>query len=136
LLDEAGLVAALEHYLDLIQQRSGIEIHLEVGPEVSGNSPAVSIVAFRVVQEAVNNALKHSGASRIEVSLQAENEDLCLLISDNGSGFDPSEVRQRVQRGEHLGLLGMGERVDAVGGTFEIDSTPGQGSRITARIPR
>jgi signal transduction histidine kinase/ligand-binding sensor domain-containing protein len=136
LLDEAGLVPALRHYLDQMQQRSGISIPLEVGPGVAGNEPAVRTVVFRVVQEAVNNALRHASASEIKVILRLEENHLCVTVEDNGRGFDPNLTQQRIRRGEHLGLLGMVERVHGVGGEFDVTASPGKGSRIEVRIPR
>ena len=136
LLDEAGLAAALEVYLDQMEDRSGTTIRLSVASDVSGNPPEVRIIAFRVVQEAVNNALKHAGANQIEVTLWVENGSLWIRISDDGRGFNQDEIDQRVRRGEHLGLLGMGERLDAVGGTIKVESSPGKGSKIEVSIPR
>jgi signal transduction histidine kinase len=93
-------------------------------------------VAFRVVQEAVTNALRHAAASEIRVSLRLDGEHLAVTIEDNGSGFDPHETQRRIRRGEHLGLLGLTERVHGAGGEIEVSASPGSGSRISVRIPR
>ena len=90
---------------------------------------------FRVIQEAVSNALRHAHASTIRVALRDDSGALSVLVEDDGVGFDPEAVSQRVRRGEHLGMLGMTERVRSVGGTIEFDSRPGAGSRIRIRIP-
>jgi signal transduction histidine kinase len=90
---------------------------------------------FRVVQEAVSNALRHAGAALIRVTLRDEPDALRLVVEDDGVGFDPEVVSQRVKRGEHLGLLGMTERVRNAGGTIDLDSRPGAGSRIEVRVP-
>ncbi len=90
---------------------------------------------FRVVQEAVSNALRHARATLIRVTLRAEPDALRLVIEDDGVGFDPEAVSQRVKRGEHLGLLGMTERVRNAGGTIELDSRPGAGSRLEVTVP-
>jgi signal transduction histidine kinase len=87
------------------------------------------------VQEAVNNALRHAQASQIRVKLREEDGSLLILVEDDGVGFDREAVAQRAKRGEHLGLLGMTERVRSAGGTMVLDSTPGNGSRIEVRLP-
>ena len=88
-----------------------------------------------MVQEAVSNALRHAGAALIRVTLRDEPDALRLVIEDDGVGFDPEAVSQRVKRGEHLGLLGMTERVRNAGGTIELDSRPGAGSRLEFTVP-
>jgi signal transduction histidine kinase len=102
-------------------------------PNEPGHAPTV---VFRVAQEAVNNALRHARARRITVSLARRAGGLDLVVSDDGIGFDPETARHSASTGEHLGLLGMNERVRAAGGTLEIDATPGRGCRITAWVPQ
>jgi len=135
LLDEAGLVPALDHYLKSLAGRSGIGIEFEASPATAGVPPGLNTTVFRLVQEAINNALRHAHATVIRVALQDEPAAMRLLIEDNGVGFDPGAVNQRVKRGEHLGLLGMTERVNNAGGTIRLESHPGAGSRIEVRIP-
>jgi len=135
LLDEAGLVPALDHHLKSLAERSGLSIELDAAPEVSRAPPGLNTTVFRVVQEAVSNALRHARATLIRVTLRAESDALRLVIEDDGVGFDPEAVGQRVKRGEHLGLLGMTERVRNAGGTIELDSRPGAGSRIEVTVP-
>jgi signal transduction histidine kinase/ligand-binding sensor domain-containing protein len=135
LLDEAGLVPALEHHLKSAADRSGVNITLHAGPGVSDAPRGLNTTVFRVVQEAVSNALRHAQAASIRVALDAESSRLGVVIEDNGVGFDQAAVAQRVKRGEHLGLLGMTERVLHAGGTIHLDSRPGAGSRITVSLP-
>ena len=135
LLDEAGLVPALDHHLKSLAERSGLSIELDAAPEVAGAPPGLNTTVFRVVQEAVSNALRHARATLIRVTLRAESDALQLVIEDDGVGFDPEAVSQRVKRGEHLGLLGMTERVRNAGGTIELDSRPGAGSRLEVTVP-
>ena len=92
-------------------------------------------MVFRACQEAVSNSLRHSGASRISVSLSIEGEHLVVVTEDDGGGFDVAEARVRAMRGEHLGLLGLDERVNAVGGTVRLESGQGAGTRLRIRIP-
>jgi signal transduction histidine kinase len=135
LLDEAGLVPALEHHLRSAAERSGLEFRIEAGPGVAGTPGALDTTVFRIVQEAVSNALRHSGAKHLRVALDARAGVFELRVEDDGVGFDPAVVGQRMKRGEHLGLLGMTERVRNAGGTIVFDSRPGGGSRITVRLP-
>lgn len=135
LLDEAGLVAALDHHLKSLATRSGVRIDFEAPGNLAELSPALNLTIFRVVQEAVNNALRHAQAAKIHVTIREEPDVLTLSIEDDGVGFDPDAVALRAKRGEHLGLLGMTERVHSAGGTIELDSRPGGGSRIHVRIP-
>ena len=135
LLDEAGLVPALEHFLQSLAGRCGISIDFEASPAAAGIPPGLNTTVFRVAQEAISNALRHAHATMIRVALQDEPGSMHLVIEDDGVGFDPGAVKQRVMRGEHLGLLGMSERVKNAGGTITLESRPGAGSRIEVRIP-
>jgi signal transduction histidine kinase/ligand-binding sensor domain-containing protein len=135
LLDEAGLVPALDHHLKSLAGRCGIRIDFEASPAAADIPATLNTTVFRVVQEAVCNALRHARAAVIGVALQGEPGSMRLLIEDDGVGFDPEAVQQRAKRGEHLGLLGMTERVRNAGGTITLDSQPGAGSRIAVRIP-
>jgi signal transduction histidine kinase/ligand-binding sensor domain-containing protein len=136
LLDELGLAAALKQFLNELAEHTGMPIEFKCEPGVTGNPAEIRTAVFRVVQEAVNNALRHAGASRICVEL-ARDEDgaLRVRIDDDGSGFDPDSIRHKIHRGDHLGLLGMEERIRGLGGEFKIVTAPGHGCSIEARIP-
>jgi signal transduction histidine kinase/ligand-binding sensor domain-containing protein len=135
LLDEAGLVPAIDQYLKSMAERSGIRIEFDAAPGVARTPPGLNTTAFRLVQEAVGNALRHARASVIRVTLRDESDALRLVVEDDGVGFDPTGVTRSARRGAHLGLLGMTERVRSAGGTIEFESRPGAGSRIAARVP-
>ena len=135
LLDEAGLVPALDHHLKSLARRSGLTIEFDAAPGVASIPRELNTTVFRVVQEAVSNALRHARAATIRVTLRDEPDALRLTIEDDGVGFDLEAVTQRIKRGEHLGLLGMTERVRSAGGMITLDSRPGGGSRIDVRIP-
>lgn len=135
LLDEAGLVPALEYYLDALEKRAGIPIELDAQGVATGSRVEIKTTVFRVIQEAVNNALRHASATRIHVKLCTEDGLMKVIIKDDGCGFDSAAINKRIRRGEHLGLLGMHERVLGVGGIFELDSKPGHGSAVRAEIP-
>jgi signal transduction histidine kinase len=135
LLDEAGLVPALQHHLQTAAGRSGVRIDLDAGPGVAEAPAGLNTTVFRIVQEAVSNALRHATPQSIRVALQSGPGTLQVVIEDDGVGFDPVAVGPRVKRGEHLGLLGMTERVRNAGGTIEFLARPGGGSRIEVRLP-
>jgi two-component system sensor histidine kinase UhpB len=135
LLDELGLVAALRGYAEGQSVRTGVAIVVEANAEAEPLRPETAIAAFRIVQQAVHNTLAHAAAQRIIVSVRGDSERLLLSVRDDGRGFDVAEALQRAAMGRHLGLLGMRERVEALGGTLEIESAPGQGTEIRARVP-
>jgi signal transduction histidine kinase len=124
-----GLVAAL-HALPHELSASDIDIvftHDAVPPSLS---PDLTLCLFRVVQEALQNAIKYSGARQVSVHLSGGSEGLALTIVDDGVGFDVDAAW-----GKGLGLISMGERLEAVGGTLEIHSKPGAGTRLEVRVP-
>jgi signal transduction histidine kinase/ligand-binding sensor domain-containing protein len=135
LLDDAGLVPALASELKNVSAQTGVPVELDVIGEIPPLSEAVGTVAFRTCQEAVSNSLRHSGASRVCVSLMLQDDTLVLVIEDDGYGFDVDEARKRAMRGEHLGLLGLDERVNSVGGTVRLESEPQAGTMLKIRIP-
>jgi len=133
LLDELGLVPALSGYLESQARRAGIEI--EVLGTAKGLPPELEITAFRVVQEAVNNVIRHAEATRATVTVGNRNGELELSVKDDGHGFDVDDTLERATGGTALGLLGMQERVRALGGKIEIDSAPGRGTEIRVHMP-
>jgi protein-histidine pros-kinase len=91
----------------------------------------VALALFRVMQEALTNAMTHSAARKVSVSLDGNEDEIRLEVSDDGAGFDPDEAT----KGHGLGLIGMRERLMAVGGDCTINSRRGAGTRILARVP-
>ncbi len=135
LLDEMGLAAALRGYLEATAQRSGIEVAVEAAEAPAGIPAEIEITAFRVVQEAVTNVLRHARASRIEVSLTHDSSWLEVSVRDDGRGFDVESALERGAGGHHLGLLGIRERVESLGGTVDLRSAPGVGTSVRVRVP-
>ena len=115
--------------------RSGTRIELDIAPGVARTPHGLNTTVFRLVQEAVGNALRHARATVVRVTLRDEDGSLRLIVEDDGIGFDPAAVSSSARRGANLGLLGMTERVRSAGGTIEFESRPGAGARIIARIP-
>jgi signal transduction histidine kinase len=134
MLDDLGLVPALQFQLEDFLRRSGIASEF-VEQDVADRLPdAVKTCVYRVIQEALHNAEKHSAATRVRVKVQQLPDFLVAEVEDNGRGF---EVKQGTvaRHGGGLGLLGIRERVAAACGSVVIDSAPGSGTRISIRIP-
>ena len=128
MLDDLGLVPALEWYAREMSQREGFEVEVRSENVPEKLPDEVSLCIYRVVQEAVNNAQRHARATHVLVELSALGGAIRATIADNGSGFDP-------QRFRGMGLVGMDERVKRLGGALTIDSRPGAGATIRVQIP-
>jgi len=128
-------VASLRGYAEGQSMRTGVAIGVEANAGAETLRPETAIAAFRIVQESVNNTVRHAAARHITVSVRTDSNRLLLSVRDDGQGFDVAEALHRAATGRHLGLLGMRERVEALGGRLEIDSAPGQGTEIRASVP-
>ena len=128
MLDDLGLVAALEWQGREISRRSQMEVAVE-SANVSDDLPdEYKICVYRLVQEALNNAVRHSRARNAKVRVVGSAAGIEIEVSDDGQGFDP-------QRGRGLGILGMEERVKRLGGSLAVKSAPGQGTVLKAELP-
>ena len=136
LLDDLGLVVALRWYLERQTRNLGIPAKFVSGSldEDDRFSSELETACFRIVQEGVTNIVRHARATRISVRLERVVSDLILLITDDGAGFDARMLRSGSGTAT-LGLRGMEERAQAVGGTITIDSAPALGTEICARFP-
>ena len=134
LLDDLGLIPALHSFMKGLTKRTGIRIHFATFAAVEKLDGDKRTVLYRVAQEALTNVAKHAEASLVTVGIQREQGVVLLQIHDNGKSFDVERalLAKKITR---LGLLGMRERVEMVGGRFEIESTPRRGTTIRARIP-
>jgi signal transduction histidine kinase len=94
------------------------------------------LACFRVLQEALTNVARHAHASRVRVELRRTASEIVLRVEDDGVGFDVVGVRRRRAARPSLGLTGMSERMSTIGGSIELTSSPGCGTRIVARLPR
>jgi signal transduction histidine kinase len=132
-LDTAGLVPAVENLVEDLQQvyAPRLEFHLDGTP--CRFSPEVEIGVYRIIQEALHNALKHSDAASVEINTRFLNGMLQIRVSDDGKGF-PLEEASSIY-GKKAGLIGMRERARSLGGTLSISSVPGRGTLVTAEIP-
>ena len=128
-LDDLGLAAAID---DLCQQErpGGPAIDACIAPAADAIPESLQTTVYRVVQESLGNACRHSGADRVQVAVRLDGDAVEVIVADNGRGFD-----QRMDGNTGFGLLGMGERVRLAGGEFTIDTSPGAGTRVRARLP-
>ena len=133
-LDDLGLIPALHSFAKLFSKRTRIHIHLKVFAGVEQLDIAKRTVFFRVAQEALNNVARHAKAGRVEVSIQKVTDGICMKIKDDGKSFDVAGVLNAKGR-KRLGLLGMRERLEMVGGHFGVESVQGQGTTVIAQIP-
>lgn len=130
MLDDLGLIPALKWYCERQARRAGVAIDLALDAIDLKASPQLESACYRIVQEAVTNALRHAGARRIGVTLRREDGYLAIEIADDGGGFDTAAARRRSLAGESGGLLGMEERAELLGGRLSMDSAPGAGTRV------
>lgn len=135
LLDEMGWEPAIESLCDSFSQRTDLPVKFEYDGEPLRLAPEVELTAYRVVQEALTNAARHAAANQATVRAELTEDALCLLIEDDGQGFDMEALQHTDKPNHGLGLLSMRERVDSVGGEIEIYSEPGCGTRVTVRLP-
>jgi signal transduction histidine kinase len=129
-LTQEGLVGALRHRLEAVERRAGVETQLVVEKPLE-MPPSVEASLYGIAQEALNNVLKHSAATRVTVRLGTDEDDLRLEVTDNGQGFDLGALGH--QGG--IGLASIQERVDNVGGSLQIFSKPAQGTSIKVVVP-
>lgn len=135
LLDDLGLSAALRWYLDRQGERAGFSVRLEGEIPGSRLPPEIETACYRIIQEAVTNVARHARARNVTVALALANGGLEAVVRDDGVGFDVPGARARAAAGGSFGLLGMEERVSLIGGRLQVDSAPGQGTRLWVRMP-
>jgi signal transduction histidine kinase len=134
-LDDLGLIPALHGFLKSFREQTGIQVSLSVFAGVEQMKKDKQTTFFRVAQEALANVARHAHASRAEVKIGKLEGAVCMRIRDNGTGFQ-LQRRLRAKKRKQLGILGMRERLEMVGGEFTIISAPGKGTTILAKIPQ
>ncbi len=135
-LDDMGLRTAVESYLSIWSFRTKIPVDFECrNQESRGMSSEISTALYRVLQEALTNVAKHSQAKRVSVILEFGEHQALAIVEDQGVGFQTETKPITPDARLHLGLLGMRERLEAVGGSFEIESALGSGTTVFAKVP-
>jgi signal transduction histidine kinase len=133
-LDDLGLIPALHSYMKIFTKDTGIRASLTAFSGLEQLSNVKRTVLYRIAQEALTNVVRHAQASQVDVLIEKRKDHVMLRIKDDGKSFDLQRVEQ-AGKGKRLGLLGMRERAVMVGGTFEIESAPGQGTTIHVLVP-
>jgi signal transduction histidine kinase len=129
-------MTTLKYHLDEFErQYEGIKIDSVFSVIETRMPPEIELVIFRVCQESLNNIVKHAKASNVVLNLLLEDGILSLCIEDDGQGFDLEELKSMGAKRSGIGLLGMRERVAALGGRLFLNSAPGKGTSIQAKIP-
>jgi signal transduction histidine kinase len=130
---QRDLAEVLQEHADRHQQRYGMSVQLDVSPGLP-IAKGDQITIFRVVQEALQNALRHSRSATTWVRLTRDGRDILAEVWDFGAGFDPEDPT--LLDGRHLGIAGMRERAQLAGGTLAVESEPGAGTHVSLRLPR
>jgi two-component system sensor histidine kinase DegS len=131
MLDDLGLVPTVRRYADAFKEQTGLDIQVTVTGHERRLEPYLEVMLFRAIQELLGNAARHSQATLVKVILDMGEDRIRVSVDDNGRGFDPSSLQQS----NSLGLKLIRERTEMIGGTFEIDSAVGRGSRILFAVP-
>jgi signal transduction histidine kinase len=135
LLDTLGMVPAIRQYAETRLQPLGIDVSIEIKGTVKRFPPDVEAAFFRFIQGAIGNIAQHSKAGNANVVLEFKPEEFLIYISDNGQGFDVSEITDVEESGRGRGLFSMRERIGFLGGTSGIESEIGKGTTVWAKIP-
>ena len=134
-LDDLGLLPALKWLLIALEEQDGIGANTRILGEPRRLPRDAELPLFRIAQEALNNVRKHSHASAVELTLDFRNDSIAMTVADNGSGFDLPPATGDVAASGKLGLIGMQERARLLGGTIDIESKPGEGTKVVVTVP-
>jgi signal transduction histidine kinase len=132
-LDDLGLIPGLLSLFSRFSTQTGVEIDFKhTGIKRKQVTPEIEISAYRILQEALTNVVRHSGVKTASVRLQVEGDILYIQVQDEGKGFD---LQKAMKAEDSMGLLSMVERAEQVGGHLEVETAPGEGAIITCRLP-
>lgn len=134
-LDDLGLVPAMQWYAERFRERSGVALDLDTSEAAQRYPQAVEVALYRVFQESLTNVSRHAEARHVAARLASDTQTIRMEIQDDGRGFDPQSLRHSTATDRGIGVLGMRERVATYGGSFEIESTPGKGTTVRLAIP-
>lgn len=134
-VEDVGLTLAIQKYVQAVVDRTEAPVELRMSRGELRLDTAVEIALFRLVQEALSNAIRHSRAGRIQVTIAFDENSFRVLIEDDGAGFSPPATLQAARQARHLGIATMLERAALLGATVTFDSKPGRGTRVRVRYP-
>jgi signal transduction histidine kinase len=135
MLDHLGLMPAIRWFAKSRLEPQGVRVNIEESDHSCRLVPEVEIALFRVVQEAITNITRHAGARNVRICCDVTSDQAQIKIKDDGIGFDPARLTLSPDTGQGLGLLGMSERLELVGGNFEVRSILGEGTSIDISVP-
>lgn len=133
-LDDLGLIPALHSFTKALSKQTGLQVRMKVYAAVEELDNQKRTVLYRVTQEALTNVAKHAKASQVDVSIKKTGDEVALAVHDDGKSFPVEQILHN-PKNRRLGLLGMRERVEMVGGRFSVHSARGQGTTVSASIP-
>ncbi|MFZ5911356.1 MAG: ATP-binding protein [Chloroflexota bacterium] len=131
MLDDLGLIPTVRRYADAFKEQSGMEVNITITGTERRIEPYLEVMVFRAIQELMGNAFRHSQASLLKVNLDLSEETIRIIVDDNGKGFDLDVLQQS----KSLGLKLIQERVEMLGGSFEIETSAGKGTRVMFSLP-
>jgi len=131
MLDDLGLVPTVRRYADAFKEQTALDINVTITGNERRLEPYLEVMMFRALQELLGNTARHSQATQVKVLLDMGEDRVRISVDDNGRGFDP----EIIQQGNSLGLKLIRERAEMLGGTFDVDSSIGRGTRITFAVP-
>ena len=134
-LDDLGVAAAIERYSEKFAIRHGLDIDFKTSGQQTSVDGQIAVALYRIVQESLNNVVKHSGATAVSIDITFQPDQIIVIISDNGRGISDADVI-RAQKENRLGLYGMRERVELLQGRFEIRQSPHGGTELCISIPQ
>jgi signal transduction histidine kinase len=133
-LDDLGLIPALKSFLKSTKAESGLHLSLGVSAEIEKSGNQIRTALYRVVQEAITNVSRHANATHASIQIQCRSKKIFMTISDNGRGMELEDLLG-TKLTTRLGLLGMRERIEMVGGKFSMESVKGESTTVRAEIP-
>ena len=132
--DDLGLKESVEQLIEKIRKDNSINIKCDIDDNISSNDKNILLTIFRIIQECINNAIKHSNGSLIELKIKNKDDYFDIVISDNGEGFDVNEIfTEKAKR--HFGLMILEERVNILNGTINIESEIEKGTKVHVQLP-
>jgi two-component system sensor histidine kinase UhpB len=134
-LDDLGLVPAVRRYAQQYLESAGMTVTIDADGSSPALEPSIETMVFRVVQEAINNAARHSKASHVAIRFWQRQQEFYVEVEDNGVGFEPEAVSRSSKPSASLGLLGMHERANLVNGRVTIHSQPAHGTKVLVCVP-
>jgi len=135
MLDDLGLIPAIRWYSRSVLESNGVQVRMCL-PEESIELPShIATTLFRIAQEGINNIMRHAGAKTTNIRMAIDPFGVHLQVQDDGHGFDPQQTAEKAVSLQQLGLLGMRERAELVGGKVTVESVPGEGTRLQVYVP-